>query len=93
MPAHEESRPSPAVDTAVPMTRSVDKLRTVCGRQRGTTVAGRCCLGAFAAEVALGADLLYRRPLDRYNVQLDSAGLKGRGGAMAAEVSATDELI
>ena len=38
MAGHEASLRRTAVDTVIPMTRSVDKLRTVCGR-----------LGVFAA--------------------------------------------
>jgi hypothetical protein len=36
---HEAILPGTAVDTAIPMTRGGDKLRTVCGRPRRNTAA------------------------------------------------------
>jgi hypothetical protein len=43
MAGHEASLPRSAVDTVIPMTRGVDKLRTVCGRLRGSAARERLC--------------------------------------------------
>jgi hypothetical protein len=43
MAGHEASLPHSAVDTVIPMTRGLDKLRTVCGRLRGNAARERFC--------------------------------------------------
>jgi hypothetical protein len=43
MAGHEASLPHTAVDTVIPMTRGVDKLRTVCGRLRRNAARERFC--------------------------------------------------
>lgn len=56
MADHEASLPHTAVDTVIPMTRGVDKLRTVCGRLPGN-VDRRC----FGTQTAASARVVKRQ--------------------------------
>jgi hypothetical protein len=54
MAGHEASLPHAAVDTVIPMTRGVDKLRTVCGRLRRNAARERFCKSSDSRRFRAG---------------------------------------